>query len=188
MNSTAVRIKNGDRKAFEELFHSYYTPLCRFAFKYVRDADDSEEIVQDTFVSFWNRRSAISEEASLKSYLFTSVRNKCLNHLKHLTVVREHAAHVIAENMDSSEQDELVTDELAGRIKQAVENMPEQRKRIFQMSRDEGLRYKEIAEYLDISVKTVENQMGKALKYLRTELSDFLVVLWMVYLIIKEWL
>ena len=188
MKSTAVRIKNGDRKAFEELFHSYYTPLCRFAFRYVKDADDSEEIVQDTFVNFWNRRESISVEASLKSYLFTSVRNKCLNHLKHLSVVREHEHYVLAESSGLSDDDELVTEELAVRIRQAVNNMPEQRKRIFQMSRDEGLRYKEIAEYLNISIKTVENQIGQALKYLRTELSDFLVLLWMVYFIINEWL
>ncbi|MEJ2004870.1 MAG: RNA polymerase sigma-70 factor [Cyclobacteriaceae bacterium] len=178
------RIKNGDRAAFEELFHTYYASLCRFAFKYVRDTDEAEEIVQDTYVNFWNRRNEIKIEASLKSYLFTAVRNKCLNHIKHDGVVREHAQFVLETHSESDHNDSMVTDELASRIKAAVESMPEQRKRIFRMSRDEGLRYREIADHLQISVKTVENHMGKALQYLRLELSDFLVLI--IYFIINE--
>jgi len=180
----SMRIKNGDRKAFEELFHSYYVPLCRFAFKDLKDQDEAEEIVQDTYVNFWRRRTEINVEASLKSYLFTAVRNGCLNHLKHEGVVRAHAQHMIHQQDNSSEIDEVVTEELAARINSAVESMPDQRRRIFRMSRDEGMRYREIADHLQISVKTVENHMGKALQYLREQLSDFLVLL--IYFIINN--
>ncbi len=189
MSGIAERIKNGDRMAFESLFHEYYTGLCHYAFKYIRDAEDSEEIVQDTFVRFWEKRSQISVEHSLKSYLFTAVRNASLNFIKHAAVVRDHAGHVLHNESDEDHSDHMVTVELQERISRAVSDMPAERQRIFRMSRDEGLRYKEIADQLNISVKTVENQMGKALKYLREELAEYLVIGWVVYLLIQlsEW-
>ena len=187
MDVTASLIKNGDRQAFEELFHSYYSSLCLFALRYLKDADEAEEVVQDTFVKFWNKRENISIDISLKSYLYTSVRNHCLNKIKHEAVKREHVSVVLSDGTEGVDHDHLVTNELADRIADAIERMPTERRRIFRMSRDEGLRYKEIAEYLNISVKTVENQMGKALQYLRTELADFLVIAWMIYFILNEW-
>ncbi|MCA6079216.1 RNA polymerase sigma-70 factor [Fulvivirga sedimenti] len=189
MASIAERIKNGDRAAFEGLFHEYYTGLCHYAFKYIRDAEDAEEIVQDTFVRFWERRAQISVDHSLKSYLFTSVRNASLNFLKHASVIRDHVGHVLRSESEEDHSDTLVTVELQERIAMAVEAMPAERRRIFRMSRDEGLRYKEIADQLNISVKTVENQMGKALRFLREELAEYLVIGWVVYILfqLSEW-
>ncbi len=180
--STILQIKHGDKKAFEDTFHAYYSALCGFAMRFVRDPDEAEEVVQDTFVRIWQKREQISINHSLKSYLFQSVRNSCLNTLKHQVVVREYESDQQMYALREDMVDSVVTDELESKIKATIGLLPPERKKIFLMSRDEGLRYAEIAEKLNISVKTVENQIGRALKFLREELADFLVVLWIIYI------
>ncbi|MDP6908292.1 MAG: RNA polymerase sigma-70 factor [Flavobacteriales bacterium] len=173
------QMKEGNKEAFEKLFHEHYSMLCRFGFTWVQDADEVEEIVQDIFVSLWEKRATVSISTSIRSYLFSAVRNACLNHVKHLKVRAQHRQHVLVtadSSMETADQ-QLQTFELQSTIRKAVENLPERCREVFLLSRVEGLKYAQIAEELSISVKTVENQMGKALKTLRLHLKDYLTVL-----------
>lgn len=170
------KIRSGDVKAFEAIFASYYQPLCHYSMKFIRDPDEAEEVVQDMFVRFWNKRNELNITVSLKSYLYQSVKYACLNRLKHQKVVRAHEQHHIRQSSANEDSDVLVEQELEDKIQASLEKLPPERKKIFLMSRNEELKYKEIAEKLNISIKTVENQMGKALKLLREELAEFLVI------------
>ena len=168
-------IAAGDRNAFEVLFRSHYRPLCAFAMQYVKDGDKAEDLVQDLFFRLWMDREKTKVTTSLKAYLFQAVRNRCLNAVKVQGRVRslnEEADDGIDEDVRTEEEHS----ERAARVNAAIELLPEERRRVFKMSRHEGLKYQEIAERLGISVKTVENQMGKALKTLREELADLMPV------------
>ncbi|MGB0431679.1 MAG: RNA polymerase sigma-70 factor [Bacteroidia bacterium] len=169
-------IKGGSYNAFEKVFKTYYEPLCRFAIGYLKDADASEELVQQVFFNYWERHDQIDINTSIKSYLFQSVRNTALNSLKH-EQVKAMAKVELTKNDDYETQYVVEENELSHRIETAITKMPTERQKIFKMSRFEELKYKEIAAELNISIKTVENQMGKALKYLRTELAQWLSIL-----------
>ena len=173
--SLLIDIQSGNAGAFEEVFNEYYSSLCRYALKYVDDPDESEEIVQNTFVKFWNKRESIRITGSLKSYLYQAVKNESLNQLKHLKVVKSYEGSQ-QNKYQSDESDTLVAKELQNKIDGSLAKLPAERKKIFLMSRNEGLKYREIADKLGISIKTVENQMGKALKYFRYELVDYLSI------------
>lgn len=167
------RLTGNDRGAFEQIFRTYYTDLCKFCLKYVRDEQIAEEIVQEVFINIWERRSSLTITTSIKSYLFTAIRNRSFNYLK-LQLPKEQkkvdldGVGFIEE--DSREQ-EMIMDELREYVNDAIESLPNKCKIIFNLSRNGGMTYKEIAEELDISVKTVENQIGLALKKLRETLN-----------------
>jgi RNA polymerase sigma-70 factor (ECF subfamily) len=176
------QIARGNKNAFESLFKSQYANLCGYAVKYVWEMDQAEEIVQDLFFNIWNKRNELYISSSVESYLFRAVRNACLNYLKHkkirdnyVTTVQEHYSP--GRGLDDNPVETL---ELQKKIDESIESMPTERKKIFLLSRYDGLKYKEIADKLSISVKTVEAQMGKALKYLREELREFMVILILV--------
>lgn len=146
--------------------------------------DQAEEIVQEMFFNFWQKKEKVDISISLEAYLFRSVRNSCLNYLKHLKVREEHR---LATNEELRKKEQEVHDnmealELQERIDRTIDQLPPERKKIFKMSRFEELKYKEIAEKLNISVKTVEVQMSKALKFLRVHLSDYLSVILVIVL------
>jgi len=124
----------------------------------------------------WTNRDSLSITASMQSYLFRAVRNGCMNVMKHMDVREEYRAFREREMQDSqrSHEDELIISELEQKIRTAIDGLPLERRKVFIMSRYEGLTYIQIAGKLNISVKTVENQMGKALKTLREDLSDYL--------------
>ena len=161
---------------FEGVFREHYGALCQYACNMLRDRDDAEEEVQALFLAFWERRETILISTSLKAYLYRSVHNRCLNRIKHLSIRDEHRQHVtyVGEASTLSPMDALAGQELGERIEVAMKQLPEQCRRVFYLSRFEELRYGEIAERLGISAKTVENQIGKALRILRLELADFL--------------
>ncbi|WP_194777680.1 RNA polymerase sigma-70 factor [Pararhodonellum marinum] len=169
-------IIQGDVPAFEMLFKTHYSPLCRFATAYLTDPDAAEEIVQATFIRFWEKRESIQIDISLKAYLYRSVRNACLNEIKRQKVRHLHAQSVVAEGEKFSQASDHLTmkTELESKIQEALQSLPEQCRLIFKMSRFEELKYQEIADELQISIKTVENQMGKALKLMRLKLKDYL--------------
>jgi RNA polymerase sigma-70 factor (family 1) len=160
-------IKGNDYPAFESLFKNMYAPLCRFCLKYVHSAQIAEELVSDVFFTIWKNRARI-EVTSHRSYLFTSVRNRGLDHLrkmKRATLCNlEEASHIPANLPDSQEM--MVETEFSHSIQKCVAALPKQCRLIFEMSREQGLKYKEIASTLNISIKTVETQMGRALKHL----------------------
>jgi RNA polymerase sigma-70 factor (ECF subfamily) len=176
---TPALLKTGDITAFEMLFRTYYQPLCNYAYTFVQDRDDAEEIVQSTFLSVWEKRENLEIRTAVKPYLYAMVRNACLNVLKHEKIKQQHAAIelAVAEKSVESVTRTVMASELETRIYEAMEKLPQQCRLIFKLSRFEELKYSEIAEQLDLSVKTVENQMGKALKIMREQLKDYLPLL-----------
>ncbi|XWV20952.1 MAG: RNA polymerase sigma-70 factor [Prevotella sp.] len=154
----------------------HYEPLCNFVFGILKDYDASEDVIQELFVKFWEKRDVLPNDLSIKSYMYRAARNMALNHLKHFDIKKEFNIFNKASISDTEQcvDNPAETSELQEMIFQAVNELPTERKKIFLMSREDGLKYKEIAAELNISVKTVENQMGKALSTLRTELSDYL--------------
>lgn len=143
---------------------------------YLKDQDATEEAVQQVFFNVWDRKESIHITSSFKAYLYQAVRNHCLNALKH-EQVKANAHGELLRDEEPGEENNLEAIELKERIDQAIAELPTERQKIFRMSRFEELKYKEIAEKLHISVKTVENQMGKALKYLRESLSELMPLL-----------
>jgi len=159
------------------VFRDYYKPLVRYGNTFLKDSDDAEDIVQQVFVSLWEKRDQLDIQTSIRAVLYKSVQNACLNKIKHLKVRTIYADEVKATAVYEDSSDSVQAAELNERIQQAMESMPEQCGRIFKMSRFEQLRYQEIADQLGLSVKTIENQMGKALKIVREELKDYLPLL-----------
>ncbi|MGV3632508.1 MAG: RNA polymerase sigma-70 factor [Bacteroidota bacterium] len=168
----------GNINTFEMIFKQYYQPLVAYSRTIVLDSDEAEDIVQHTFVNFWEQRENTEVHTSVRALLYKAVHNACLNNLKHKKVrkvYRQEQEHLQAE---TERQDELLdAKELELRISETIDRLPEQCARIFRLSRFEQLKYQEIAEKLGLSVKTVENQMGKALRILRDELSTYMPVL-----------
>jgi RNA polymerase sigma-70 factor (ECF subfamily) len=150
--------------------------LCAYGNQFLGDLDAAEEVVQEIMFRIWTNRSSLVIETSMKSYLFRAVRNSCMNVLKHQKVRQEFAASKDQDAIDyqQSREDEMIVSELEQKIREAIDHLPMERRKVFIMSRYDGMTYNQIAEKLGISVKTVENQMGKALKSLREELSDYL--------------
>ena len=169
------RIKEGHINEFETLFKEYYERLCAFGIKYVKNIEQAEEVVQDTFYNIWKNRKTLNIKTSLKSYLYTAVRNNCLQVLRtrSLDIKYENYYKSHYTNESISPADELNAKELSNVINKALNSLPERCKVIFKMSRYEGLKYHEIAEKLAISIKTVEANMGKALKHFRMHLKEY---------------
>lgn len=178
-------IREGDKIEFEKAFKLYYKPLCDYARTIIRDNDESEEIVQNVFYIIWCKRDTLEITTSLKAYLYRAVYNSSLNKLKHIKIKLAHAedyksnfspagANNIVERIDGKELD--------NKIHSALNSLPEQCGTVFKLSRFENLKYSEIAEKLGISVKTVENHMGKALKIMRENLKDYLpLLIWLLH-------
>ncbi|MGZ8557014.1 MAG: RNA polymerase sigma-70 factor [Chitinophagaceae bacterium] len=162
--------------AFEQLFKTHFRGLHAYAITILKDEMMGEEIVQNVFFKVWEKRQLFEIETSPKAYLYKAVYHDCLNYLKHKKVKSVHAMHVVRQSNDQVENasGKLLQGELKEHIHNAMNELPEQCRTIFQMSRFEGLKYQEIADEMGLSVKTIENQMGKALKLLRLKLVDFL--------------
>ncbi|MEP1095056.1 MAG: RNA polymerase sigma-70 factor [Cyclobacteriaceae bacterium] len=166
----------GDHMQFEMAYKQYYSMLVGFAFQYVEDGDIAEDVVQEVFSNLWNQSDRIEVKTNVKSYLFGAVRNASLNHLKHLKVVESHAK-MTTQPEASDPTDFIEMDELQEKIESALAQLPEKRRQIFEMSRFEEKKYHEIAKELDISIKTVETQMSRALKVMREVLGSYLMYL-----------
>ncbi|MGB1004192.1 MAG: RNA polymerase sigma-70 factor [Salibacteraceae bacterium] len=172
-----------DERVFESFFKDHYSIFCRFAYGFTNDSDDAEEIVQNTFVKFWESRKTMVIGNNPKPYLFTMIRNACLNQIKHISIREEYKSHNEREILNQQTEEETDQENLQDKIQIAIEKMPPQRRKIFEMSRFEGLKYREIAAHLNISIKTVENHMGSAMKDLRVEFKDYLHLAFIIYLI-----
>ncbi len=171
-------IKNSNIQAFESLFHQYYGYLCLYAAKILNNPETAEEIVQDFFVRLWEKREQLSIDSSIKNYLFRSIKNLCINFIQHDKVKARHAQMVISETENITAYDEqFIEPDLAEKIEESIQSLPEKRREIFRLSREEGLKYREIAERLNVSVKTVETQMSLAIKTLREMLKNFTTIL-----------
>ena len=168
------RIRQGDKQEFEKLFRSSYVSLVRYAKTILKDHDTAEEIVQDLFFRLWQDRGNLTIESSLNGYLFRSVHNKSLHFIEHQKVVDRHAGEIAASADQTAEPvtEAIYYSELQSKVARVLERLPERCSVIFRMSRFEGLKYNEIAEKLSVSLKTVEANMGKALKEFRKALAE----------------
>lgn len=175
----APRLAKKDESAFEQVFKTYFKPLHAYAFTILKDEDEAEEMVQQVFFKLWERTETLSITGSVAAYLYRAVHNESMNYIKHQKVRSTHRLHVAYSMKNESDQasKKIMATELETKLHAAMNDLPEQCRTIFQMSRFDELKYREIADKLDISVKTVENQMGKALKILRARLVDFLALL-----------
>lgn len=162
--------------AFEQMFKTHFKRLHAYAFTILRDEMEAEETVQQVFFKIWERNENLSLTGSVTAYLYRAVHNESLNYIKHQKVKSSHQLHVAYTMKNEVEHPakKVLAGELEKKIHLALNELPEQCRTIFQMSRFDELKYREIADKLGISVKTVENQMGKALKILRVKLVDFL--------------
>jgi RNA polymerase sigma-70 factor (ECF subfamily) len=168
-------LKAGYESSYKELFKEYYVLLSAYANKYVNDPEEAREIVQDLFVHLFEIRDSLIITTSLKSYLFRSVRNRCLNHLKQIQGQERNLENFKPQEASGSDSEEKIMEtELEYRIYNIVSQLPEQCRKIFLMSRVEGKRNREIAQTLNLSIRTVETQISKALKILRNYLQDYL--------------
>ena len=172
-------IRSGDEKAFEMLFNFYCQRLINFTRRYVVDIQIAENIVQDVFVHLWHHRANLDSTRSIKSYLFIAVKNEALKEIRHRNVESRSKQKLIdLIEPDINPEKELTTDEMKKKIHQAINELPNKCREIFKMNRFDGLKYTEIAEILNISEKTVETQMGRALKKLRERLRPLLPLIY----------
>jgi RNA polymerase sigma-70 factor (ECF subfamily) len=165
---------------FRQLFHTHYENLHRYAYTFLKDSQNANDIVQSVFTRLWEKRDTVTFDEDIKGYLYTAVHNRCLNNIRN---ERTKARYMEYKKTDAGSfiQDgtayKVLVTELSKRIAQATAALPEQCRIIFLKSREEGKKYAEIAAELGISVKTVETQMSKALRILREKLADYLVLL-----------
>jgi RNA polymerase sigma-70 factor (family 1) len=178
------KLISGDEEAFTAIFKKYFTGLCLYAEHYVKDKQNAEEIVEDFFCHLWDNCQNLHIHSLLKSYLYRSVHNRCLNFIRSQKIRQEYATKreyvfsdpELLEN-PSAENSDLFAYELEEQLRSAIDHLPEQCKSIFSLNRYENKSYQEIADNLGISVNTVKTQMARALHKLREEFKDYLGLL-----------
>ena len=169
------RIRAGDEGAFDVIFRSNYPHLVRMAESVVREPALAEEIAQDVMLELWRRRESLDVEQTFRAYLIRATRNRALNHIRHQRIVAREAAYAALESPSSpSAEQELLGVELERAVREAIDGLSDDCREVFQLSRESGLKYAEIATTLGISIKTVEKRMGQALTELRDRLAAWL--------------
>lgn len=169
------RLKTGDQEAFDAMFRAHYPHLVAFAQGLLRDRATAEDVAQEVMLELWRRREDVAITESLRAYLLRATRNRALNQVRHANVRKRAEPQLMSEDsVNATGTSELVAGELKDAIVAAIAELPPGCREVFEMSRGRGLRYAEIATTLGISVKTVESQMGKALRHLRTRLAPWL--------------
>jgi RNA polymerase sigma-70 factor (ECF subfamily) len=165
-------LRSGKESAYRQLFDQYYQRLVVFAYKYLKDLEPARDIVQEFYLNLYESRQSISIQTSLKSYLYSAVRNRCLNQVKHERVKEKHRNMSRSEASFSDPGFEAMMDavELEAKIYEIVSTLPEKCRQIYIMSRVEGKRNREIADGLNLSIRTVETQISKALRSLKDSL------------------
>jgi len=173
-----LRVRESDAAAFEEMFRGYGEALCGFVNGYVRSPDEAQELVQDLFLWIWEHRYEREVPGSLRNYLFKSARNRAISRLRHRLIEQSFLARALhtpdATRRAADQADQrLVAGELAVAIERAIAELPERCQEVFRLNRQQGMSYAEIATVLDLSVKTVEVHMGRALAALREHLVEW---------------
>ena len=170
-------IQDGDEKAFNFIFDTYFVPMCRYGYLYLNCREEAEEVALDIFIHLWEKRMELNIQLSLKSYLFQSMRNRCFN------AIRDKKQTCPLEAIGDLKQEEypfLEMEELSRLVEEAVLSLPEKCREVFQRSREEQQTYQEIATGMNISTKTVEAQISKALKRIKEYLGDKYIFLFLI--------
>jgi RNA polymerase sigma-70 factor, ECF subfamily len=169
-----ARVKTGDEKAYEKLFNKYYQKLCYFCLRIVRSAPEAEGIVQHAFLKIWETRHTLNENLPFNSYLFRIAQNKAFNELRSQINRRYYTEYLkeFTEMLENTTENSILFKELEKTVQNLIDQLPERRKEIFLLSRNEGLTYKEIATRLDISENTVDTQIRKVLDHFRQSLRE----------------
>ncbi len=184
MPDIITQIKNGDERVFEQVYKEYYARLFHYLKGYLREPEEIKDVIQNTFISLWNNRMTLSDNDShIHSWLFTVVRNQCLNYIRDKELrlriqskIELHESERLrwqTQSLQSFVPESINLTELRELVNDALLEMPEQCRKIYLLSREEGLSHKEISAQLSISPKTVENQITKALRILRTKFNDY---------------
>ena len=168
------RLRRGDEAAFDAIFRTWYPSLVRSAESIVRSRAVAEEVVQDVMLELWRRREELTLTGPLRAYLHQSARNRALNHLRHGRTVRQSEPYVRPPTAAPRTDARVSSRELQAAVAEAMAELSPPQREVFEMSRRDGLTYPEIASVLDISVKTVEARMGRALRHLRERLAPWL--------------
>lgn len=182
-----LQLKKDDKNSFKLIFNNFYLQLCHLSIHYLEDEDEAKGVVQEAFVKLWEIRHELNPDSNLRNFLFTLVKNNCLNILKRRQILLKHhekirwmEMHYQYESLSRIGNDYMEFDELKDKIDQAIQKLPEHCRMVFEMSRFEDLKNREIAERLGVTQKTVEAHLTKALKLLRNELKDYLPIVMVI--------
>lgn len=169
-------IRKGEENAYKKLFLKYYEPLCNFAWRYTRSKAISEDLVQNVFTKLWTLKETLDSQKSIRVYLYQAVKNEALDYISHQKIVRESRVQIVNIRERTAHQKEKPPDqtEFIEAAQEAINNLPNRARRVYKLHRVDGLTYREIAEVMDISVKTVESQMTRSLNMLRNHLRKYL--------------
>lgn len=179
-------LKKGDKKAFEEIYTEFFGVHYHLCLQYLHNEKAAEEIVQDTFLKLWEIRTTLNDQINIRSFLYTITKNNCLNYLRNQKISMKHIENIkymeMQFNYEALEKlgNYIQFEELKSKIEEAINQLPDELTETFRLSRFEEFSYKEIAEKQNISVKTVEARISKALRILRVELKDFLPLICLI--------
>jgi RNA polymerase sigma-70 factor, ECF subfamily len=175
LNNLLHRIQSGDKSALKELFEANYPVVCATIFRFIQDSDTAKDLAQRVFIRFWEKREQITVTTSVNSYLHKMAVNEALAWLRLKSNKPSEELVVVAANPSFEDiEGTLLYDELKEQIMESIQSLPPRCRTVFQLSRFEEMTYHEIATEMNISIKTVENQMGKALKMIRLRLEPYL--------------
>jgi RNA polymerase sigma-70 factor, ECF subfamily len=184
-HSLGKRIIEGDNEAFSIVFRHYYVDFVLFAATFVKNRQAAEEIVEEVFIRLWENRETIVITTSLRSYLLRSIQNRCIDFIRHVRIMDEYQINWRhhPELLENDTENYILHSELEEDLKKALGKIPEEVRTVFTMNRFEGMTYAEIALKLDVSVRTVEVRIGKALSLLKHYLKDYLITILLIFII-----
>ena len=186
LNNLIPILRHGDKKAFEEIYNDFFGVMYHLSVQYLHDQKASEEIVQDTFMKLWEIRDTLNDQFNIRNFLYTITKNNCLNYLRNQKIALKHQHNIqyleIHFNFEALERlgNYMEFEELREKIDNAIAALPDDLRETFLLSRYEDLHYKEIADRLSISIKTVEARMSKTLRILRFELKDYVTLICLI--------
>ena len=178
-------LRRRDKVVFDYIFNYFYSSLCTFSMQYLKNRNEVEDLVQDFFISLWMEARNIQIRSSLKSYLFTGIKNRCLDYQKHQKVVEKYRTYILfsTEGYDNTTEHYFTESELRQAIQKSLEKLSPRGREIFELSRIKGFSNQKISEQLGISKRTVELQISNSLKVIRKELIEYLplyLVFWLI--------
>lgn len=184
----AFQIKNGEKYAFREIFERYSPKIFRFALNYLKNDADAEELVQNVFLIIWEKRELIDSTQNVKAYIFKIAVNSIYDHFRRKNIERAFSEYATLNFTRSSEftWHQVIFDDMEANLKKMVYRLPEQRRKIFLMSKKSGLTNDEIALQLNLSRRTVENQLYRAISYLKAHFKDELLLTLLFYNLVTQ--